>query len=46
LYRTSAFDPLTFTVAARLMFIVALAASTWSALRAPRTDPNKALRSE
>ena len=46
LYRTPAFDPLTIVVAAALMFVVAITASTWPALRAARADPNRALRSE
>ena len=46
LYRTSAIDPLSFGAAAALMFVVAIAASTWPALTAARTDPNLALRSE
>ena len=46
LYRTSALDPLSFAMAAVLMFLVAIAASTWPALRASRTHPNTALRSE
>ena len=46
LYRTPALDPLSFGLAAVLMSIVALAASTWPALTAARTDPNTALRGE
>ena len=46
LYRTSAFDPLSFALAAILMCIVAITASTWPALTAARTDPNAALRTE
>jgi putative ABC transport system permease protein len=46
LYRTPAFDPLTFTVAAGLMLSVAVTASAWPAVRAARVDPNTTLRSE
>jgi putative ABC transport system permease protein len=46
LYRTSALDPLSFVIAPGLMSIVAIAASTWPALTAARTDPNTALRGE
>lgn len=46
LYRTSAIDPLSFGVAAMLMVAVAAGAGLWPALRAARTDPNLALRSE
>jgi putative ABC transport system permease protein len=46
LYRTSALDPASFAMAAVLMFLVAIAASTWPALRAARTHPGSALRSE
>ncbi len=46
LYRTSALDLLSFAMAAALMFLVAIAASAWPALRAARTHPNTALRSE
>lgn len=46
LYRTSAIDPLSFGVATALLLIVAIAASTWPALTAARTDPNAALRGE
>jgi predicted permease len=46
LYRTPALDPLSFSIAAVLMFLVAIAASTWPALRAARTHPSTALRSE
>jgi putative ABC transport system permease protein len=46
LYRTSALDPLSFVVAALLMFLVATAASSGPALRAARTHPSTALRSE
>ena len=46
LYRTSALDPLSFAMAAVLMFLVAIAASAWPALRAAHTHPSTALRSE
>jgi putative ABC transport system permease protein len=46
LYRTSARDPLLFALAATLMIVVAIAASTWPALVAARSDPNRTLRSE
>jgi predicted permease len=45
LYRTSARDPLSFTVAVVLVGAVAVLASVWPALEAARTDPNAALRS-
>jgi hypothetical protein len=46
LYRTSALDPLSFTVAALLMLFVAVAASAWPALTAARTHPTTALRGD
>jgi putative ABC transport system permease protein len=46
LYRTSALDPLPFSLAAALMVIVAITASTWPALGAARADPNTVLRRE
>jgi hypothetical protein len=46
LYRTSAIDPLSFGVAAALMLVVAVVASTLPALTAARTDPNVTLRNE
>jgi ABC-type antimicrobial peptide transport system permease subunit len=46
LYRTSAHDPLLFGLAAILMVIVAIAASTRPALVAARADPQELLRSE
>jgi putative ABC transport system permease protein len=46
LFRTHALDPLSFGMATVLMLLIAVAASTWPALSAARTDPNTALRSE
>jgi putative ABC transport system permease protein len=46
LYRTSAYDPLLFCLAPTVMIVVAIAASSWPALVAARTDPNEMLRSE
>jgi putative ABC transport system permease protein len=46
LYQTQALDPLSFGMATVLMLLIAVAASTWPALIAARTDPNTALRSE
>jgi hypothetical protein len=46
LYQTSARDPLLFGLAASLMIIVAIAASTWPAFVAARQAPNEMLRSE
>jgi ABC-type antimicrobial peptide transport system permease subunit len=46
LYRTPALDRLSFAVAASLMLLVAIAASTWPAVRAARTHPGTALRGE
>jgi putative ABC transport system permease protein len=46
LYRTSARDPLSFSVAVVLVGVVAALASVWPALVAARADPSAALRSE
>ena len=46
LYRTSAKDPIAFSLAAGLMITVAIVASTWPARRAARTDPNGVLRGD
>jgi predicted permease len=46
LYRTSARDPLSFSVALILVSVVAAFASTWPAIKAARVDPIVALRNE
>ncbi|HKP30107.1 MAG TPA: ABC transporter permease [Gemmatimonadales bacterium] len=46
LFKQSARDPLTYSVVAGLLILVALAASAGPALKATRADPNDALRSD
>jgi ABC-type antimicrobial peptide transport system permease subunit len=46
LYKQPARDPLTYSVVAGLLIVVALVASAGPALKATRADPNDALRSD